>query len=436
MFNMNRNARQIVLLFLVCAAVYTLNLRVVGAGDCWGPRYLPVSLLKEGNLDLNEFRGIKFGIIKATRGEHTYRLFKSPILSGILATPFYALAWLLGIPITGISIAYLGKVAATVYSSLSVVFIFLILKRLLPSPAAVFISLVYAFATCTWSISSQSLWQHGLGQCFLAGGLYCLFTAVDKPAFAGAAGVFFSLATLARYMNGVVALVMFIYVIHRYRSQVIKFVIFSLPAITFFLVYNWFYFHHPLHFATSWAFGRFVSSFREGFSGLLFSPNRGLFVFSPVFLFSIAGAIRAWKDRSAHRVLYRYIIISAVLFILIISKWLTWWGGHCYGYRMLVDITPLLIILIAPVYEVIKEKKIFRALFMISVAISFLIQLLGALYYDTTWNWKVARSPQSVWWVKDGQIPYLIKKAARDGWKVRKTLILPPGDRRKARRYL
>ena len=160
------------------------------------------------------------------------------------------------------------------------VFIFLVLKDLLPVKSAVFLALVYAFGTCSWTISSQSLWQHGLAQLFLVVSLYCLFKAINNHAYAGYSGVFLSLAMLSRHLSGIIAIVMFIYVIHCYRSQIFRFILFSLPAAAFFSLYHWYYFGSPIRFGSQWAFGKFDSAFFPAFWGLLFSPNRGLFIFS------------------------------------------------------------------------------------------------------------------------------------------------------------
>lgn len=208
----------------------------MGAGDCWAPRYIPISLLKEGNLDLNEFPGLRFAVIETSVRGETFRVFNSPVLSGVLATPVYLAAKLFGLPITTTSIAYLGKLAATIYTALSVAFVFLILKELLSVKSAAFLAVVYAFGTCSWTISSQSLWQHGLSQLFLVIALYCLFKASDNSAFAGYAGAFLSLATVARHLSGIIAIIMFIYVVLCYRSQIFRFILCSLPAVAFSLI--------------------------------------------------------------------------------------------------------------------------------------------------------------------------------------------------------
>ena len=426
------------IIFGVCIIVYSANFRVVGAGDCWAPRYIPISLLKEGNLDLNEFPGLRFAVIENSVRGKTFRVFNSPVLSGVLATPVYLAAKMFGLPITTTSIAYLGKLAATIYTALSVAFVFLILKELLSVKSAAFLAVVYAFGTCSWTISSQSLWQHGLSQLFLGIALYCLFKASDNSAFAGYAGAFLSLATLARHLSGIIAIIMFIYVVYCYRSQIFRFILFSLPAAAFFFIYHWYYFGSPVSFGSQWVFGKFDAPFFPAVLGLLFSPNRGLFIFSSFFLFSVVGAIKVWKEKNnKYGLLYRYIIAAVLIYILIVSKWFTWWGGHCYGYRMLVDITPLLMILLVPAYNLISKRKTLKLLFVVGVTLSILIQLMGALYYSDYWNskLKIDKYPERVWLIKSGQFHIMLKKAAQRGWKVQRTVLMPRRHRHHHKQY-
>ena len=66
------------------------------------------------------------------------------------------------------------KFAAAAIAALSAVFLLLLLKRITTAPWAWCLTLVYALATETWSISSQALWQHGPGELAIIGCFYCL----------------------------------------------------------------------------------------------------------------------------------------------------------------------------------------------------------------------------------------------------------------------
>ncbi len=67
-----------------------------------------------------------------------------------------------------------GKFTAAAFAALSAVLLLLLLQRITTTRWAWCLTLVYALATETWSISSQALWQHGPGELAILGCFYCL----------------------------------------------------------------------------------------------------------------------------------------------------------------------------------------------------------------------------------------------------------------------
>ena len=92
-------ARTAVFLFLGLLAVYCSNLRVLGPGDSLPTRVLPFSILREGNLDLNEFtwertRAGRLPYYLRGTGTHLYSM--STIATPLAVTPLYVVpAWIL-----------------------------------------------------------------------------------------------------------------------------------------------------------------------------------------------------------------------------------------------------------------------------------------------------------------------------------------------------
>src|SRR6185295_16001900 len=60
-----------------------------------------------------------------------------------------------------------------------------------------------------------------------------------------------------------------------------------------------------------------------------------------------AGGLRRARPSQAARAL-RGIALGALLVLGVYSRWWEWWGGACYGPRMLADLTPLLAYAIHP----------------------------------------------------------------------------------------
>ena len=64
-------------------------------------------------------------------------------------------------------------------------------------------------------------------------------------------------------------------------------------------------------------------------------PSRGLLVFSPIFLFSAAGAVVAWRENDP---LPNIWFAGTVLSLLLYARWGMWWGGTSFGYRLLIEL--------------------------------------------------------------------------------------------------
>jgi hypothetical protein len=95
----------------------------------------------------------------------------------------------------------------------------------------------------------------------------------------------------------------------------------------------------------------FTTPIWQGLWGLLISPYRGVFWFTPLFLASVA----AWPSfRRQHRP--EGWITAAISLVLLVeySLWWMWWGGFAWGPRFLVPLTPFWVLWLAPwVQEVI-----------------------------------------------------------------------------------
>jgi hypothetical protein len=148
--------------------------------------------------------------------------------------------------------------------------------------------------------------------------------------------------------------------------------------------------------------GMFSGSLLAGLAGLTISPSRGIFIFSPVMIVAILGAVRVWRtpvderamDRRDTLLLARYASIGALAILLTYSKFIVWWGGHGYGPRYLTDAMPFVGLLLAfgflPRKGLIDNSAPSRrtppaaaiALLVCSVA----VQAVGAFCWPSPWT--------------------------------------------------
>ena len=89
----------------------------------------------------------------------------------------------------------------------------------------------------------------------------------------------------------------------------------------------------------------FHTSLGLGLYGVLGSPSRGLFIFSPVLALGVVGALwcarRLRRDRIAWLCM-TWLVLSTLMVAVAAGKW---WGGHSFGPRLLAEGIPALVVL-------------------------------------------------------------------------------------------
>jgi hypothetical protein len=146
------------LLFVFALGGYLAGSSAYSTGDVIPNELLPISLLREGNFDLDEFVGPQRRdqlpyYFQAVNGRivSTY-----PVLPGVLNLPVYAAADALGFDIWKLR-RRLSSLSACWISALSAMFVYLALLRAgRRERTALLFSLVYAFGTCVWSVAKPS----------------------------------------------------------------------------------------------------------------------------------------------------------------------------------------------------------------------------------------------------------------------------------------
>jgi len=134
--------------------------------------------------------------------------------------------------------------------------------------------------------------------------------------------------------------------------------------------YNWARSGNPLQ--TGYDLSIFTPNILLGLYKLLFSPLRGLFIYSPVLVLAVPGWWQLRKTRPTESWLIAGIVGVTVL---LFSAWASG-EGLSWGSRFMVPIVPFLALMLAPIFK--KLFIIHYSLFIILlIAFSFAIQLLG-----------------------------------------------------------
>lgn len=418
------------LLFFGSFLLYNLNLREISSQDTIPTRLLPVALIRDGTLTLD---GFFVGELEGTplppwvqrvggRYHSGY-----PILPALLALPIYL------VPISLLGgdswalINLLAKLSASLIAALSVLLVYLSLRRLGGEATALGIALVYALGTSTWSVSSQGLWGHGTAQFLMAAGIYCALRGEATPGFFHGVGLTTGLMVSTRPTTAMVGVALLAYGLRRDPRHGVRALLPCAGVLLAVLGYHLRSFGSPFggyatlleaqasHYGIE---GVWATPLAEGLLGLLVSPSRGLLVYSPVLALALGGVVLAVLDRRGP--LLPYLAAGFAGSLLLLGKYSIWWGGHTFGPRYLVDFLPLLAIFLLPAWRRQEGSRPWRVVVLALFAISIAVQLVGAFYYpsprDVDWNTAprdvdVAR--ERLWDWRDPQILRLLRNGPR-----------------------
>jgi hypothetical protein len=393
-------------LFCCFHILYMANFKTIWATDTVPARYLPFSILREGDLDLDEFQNLySRGFVPIILHLGSHYVSSYPIGAPILATPFYVFS--AAGPVTPNSgfVLDLEKLSAASLVALSAILVYFVLIRWTGRRAAIVLTILYALGTNSFSMSSQALWQHGASQLMLAAAIYCLVRGETERRWIGFAGFPTAFSVVCRPTNLLIAAPISLYVLVRYRKLIFKYVLFALPVVILYMSYNFFYFRDPAHtqFKVQQS-SYWVTPIWRGLPAILLSPGRGLLFYSPFFIFAFAGLVWIWRNKQY--LLLRYLTVGVIATLVMYSCYYAWWGGYSYGPRMLADITPILTLCIVPVVPFLRRSKFLLYLFLFFGAFSIFAHANGAYFDDGVWNRSIQinKYPTRAWYWTNNQL--------------------------------
>jgi hypothetical protein len=314
-----------------------------------------------------------------------------PVIEGFLQGDFQAAHPLIEMEVASLLLA----VSAGIF--------YFIARRYLPEKRAILAALLFALGTSAYSVAGRGLWQHTPSMLLLLIVIWMLLRAEDHPSLAAWTGLPVALSYTVRPTDSLFVFVFTAYVALRHRKQLPGFLLAAAPVAVIFIAYNWSVYHQllsPYYQSRLDGFApRNWPLFGEALAGNLFSPARGLLVFTPVFGFSLWSIARGlWRTPLtpwlATLVLAHYIAVSSYVAM--------WWAGQCYGPRFFTDVTPVLALFLIPFFaRWEKFSKTVRVAFVACALIGLGMHLRGGwstAVYD--WSAKPNNSdqhPERMW---------------------------------------
>ena len=186
------------------------------------------------------------------------------------------------------------------------------------------------------------------------------------------AGAALAFALLARPQSAAFAPLLFAFLLLRGRG--LAAVARTLPplavAASVTVAYNLVRFSDPLEFGYKPpADPGFTTPLWEGTTGLLFSPEKSVFLFAPAIVLVPLAAVALWRARERATVAFVLALFAAVFGLS--ATWWSWMGGWSWGPRLILPGVTVLLALLAPWIAIRPGRmRLAAALFAIGFALS------------------------------------------------------------------
>ena len=366
---------------------------------------VPPELLERAKYQLQEIDG---------RVYHLY-----PVAPSLLNVPFLAVCEWLGTALYDENGRFdLGeergvlKISAAVVTAGTVALLFLVARLFVGRGWALALALLFAFGTGLFSTASRPYWSHAWALFFLALGLYCLLAPSDSRRFlrdaAGASAL--SWAFFCRPTLAVSVLVLTIFAVADRRRRLLPLALVGGAWAALYVAFSLYHFGQPLppYFDTPQAPSghlRLDGLLRlnpEAALATLFSPARGLFVFTPILLVILLALSRAWPalGRRQRRLAVAGLAV-VVLHWHLVSSLEFWRGGAGYGPRLLTELLPWFLVLAALAAAATraraargwKEARLWAVAAVLTAAASLFVHFRGGtdrnlVRHFGIWNWR------------------------------------------------
>jgi hypothetical protein len=399
-----------ILVALLAFAAYMANGRWMGTIDNYATRYVPLSIVREGNTDLDEFPGLlnaDHARIGQAGDGHYYS--RSP--TALLAVPIYWMAEVLGFgPQTAVDVDQLAKLSAAVITALGVGVMALALSRFVTGWRLWLISAAYALGSPLWPVASQDLWSHTSAQFFSVLAIYCLVRGLNQPNWILVAMAPLGLTFLSRPQQVIAVIPIVVYMFIYYRRQFYWALLVALPSALVLLLFRPNLFSG---FYANWAalgLGRFFRfdprTILRVVGRQLFDPSHGLLVYSPYALFAVFGVVilvrgyRQPANRATGKRCPRLFLLFATIaagYLLFYSSFIYWRGGWSLTNRYLSAATPYLAMLLVPVVGYRPMPKLLSGGLVVLVVLAVSVNGLVAFYADIEWLSQYLPRVQSTW---------------------------------------
>lgn len=395
-------------------AIYLLNNSVIDSNDTKPAVLTAISLVSDVNLDIGEFYLDETGqplpdemLPYNVRIVQERRLSNYPVGMTVPSVPVVLLSRLVGAKLETEKVQLrIEKLVGSIVAALAMGIFFLIALHLAPAWPALIGTYLLALGSTMFSTNSLGVWQHGG---VVLWSLMILLIEFRKPATFSVGTVLQAICCamllMTRLSSGVFILLLGVWVLIRQPSRAITLGLFSAAAALPWVLLNLTHYDNLVGPSGQQMEGsRWGNPFDSALLGVLFSPSRGLFIYQPwVVLVLISAALgfaplRRWKVRAPGW--WLVCGLTLLTHVLLVAAWTMWWGGHCWGSRLLAGVIPLGGLLAMPAIARLWQKQAGRVALIVLLMLSTLPHWPRVFTDARHWNVEptnVDEHPERLW---------------------------------------
>lgn len=402
------------LLFMILAVIAGQSTYNTGS-DPRGTLLVSQAIVQHGTVKLDSYGKDlleSYGYVIHTKGGHFYNYF--PMGTAVVSVPFVAVANLLGMDM--VKDEPLAQMMLAALAALLIAFLLYKTARLfLPKTQSILITGLCWFGSALASTVGTALWSHDFAFVFSCAAIFLVVRRQPRGLLPPLlVGLCLFLAYLCRPTLALLApFLLLYYFIHNKKAALFAGFVLGLLLLGF----------------MGWSMAEFDQILPDYYLpkrlggndamtalyGNLFSPARGLLVFSPFLAISLLATLLLAPRNRALAVLGLISLAWPTAHLLSISQFPHWWAGWSFGARLMVDALPGLFVgLFAVMGAMQHRKRLVYVALILSGALAIHINTYQGLFNPYAMQWNVEPNiDQNPHYLFDWRYPQFLHNKAR-----------------------
>ncbi len=387
--------RATTLLIVLPAGLFFLTQgRPLMTGDSKPNTLIASSLVRDGTTDISAFlpeyapvytpapgMSLPYFCVQTATGVH------SGYASGmfVFALPSAALARLLGADLLSGGVQdRMEKGVASWLAAVCLGLFFLLALHLVDAGSAAWMALFLATGSGLCSTVGQALWQHDGVLFWMLLALLIEFRTWQRPTLPATLlqGVALAMMFACRLPSAVLIAAIGLWLLLRSPRRA---ALVGLIAAVAYVPWAWYYgttYGHVLGPSIR-QLSMFTGDWQDTLIPLLLSTDHGLLVYQPWILLGLALIVpRVYRRLPTTPVAappgwYWLCIAAIVPYLALVASWYCWWGGQCWGSRMIVETVPFFALLCLPSVATLRRLTWGRRVLLATAFVAAFVQLTG-----------------------------------------------------------